>query len=266
MTKCQSLRDSLAGYLDQNVVVSESGDLCIVTLPIPTLDGRLVDVFVEKKFGDYFVVHDGSKAVNELILQGVDLTDSISSYMESLAKRFRVSYSGESFSVTTRQSQLTPTILAVGMCSGLAMAQLIGNIGSLQEEPVRKQFGVALKKWAHRKAKISTDVPVKGRRFRHQFDFLAEPKTHPGDMIALSVLSPGSNPLAAAQRFGFIASDLDQTPFSKWPRVAVESRAEVWSAESRSILRSCADVVIELPSQSAPNADIIGEKLHALVA
>jgi hypothetical protein len=266
MTNCHSLRDSLASHLNESMVVSESGDLCIITLPIPTLDGRLVDVCVERKLGDYFVVHDGGKAVNELILQGVDLTDSISTYMESLAKRFQVSYSNESFTVTIRQSQLTTTIFSIGMCSSLAMGQLIGNIGSLPEEPVRKQFGTALRKWAHRRAKISSDVPVKGRRVRHRFDFLAKPRRYPDNMIALSVLLPGSDPLAAAQRFGFIAADLDQTPFAKWPKVAVEGRAEAWSSEAKSILRNCADVVIEIPTQSAPTSELIGEKLRALMS
>lgn len=266
MTNCQSIRDSVAAYLAGSTTMSQGPDSCIITLPIPTLDGRLVDVFVEGTLGDYVVVHDGGKAVNELILQGVELTDSITEYMESIAKRFQLSYRNESFTATARQPKILDTILAVGMCSGLAMGQLIGNIGSLPGEPIRRQFGNALKKWAQRRAKVTSDVVVKGRRGRHRFDFLATPKAKPNLPIAVSVLTPGSNPLAAAERFGYIASDLDDTPFAKWPRVAVESRSEAWSAEARKTVRDCADLVIEIPSESTPMASLIAEKFQLLVA
>ena len=72
--------------------------------------------------------------------------------------------------------------------------------------------------------------------------------------------------MAAAERFGYIASDLDNTPFAKWPRVAVESRAEAWSAEARKTVRDCADLVIEIPSESTPTAPLIAEKFQLLVA
>lgn len=266
MTNCQSIKESLTAYLTGSTVVSQSSDSCIITLPIPTLDGRLVDVFIDGTLGDYVNVHDGGKAVNELILQGVELTGSITEYMEATAKRFQISYRNESFAVTTRQPEIIKAILAVGMCSSLAMGQLIGNVGPLPEEPIKRQFGKALKKWAQHRAKINSEVVVKGRRVRHRFDFLATPKANPKTPIAMSVLTPGSNSLAAADRFGFIASDLDQTPFAKWPRVAVESRAELWSSEARNVLRNCADLVIEIPSDSSPTAPLIEEKLQVLVA
>jgi hypothetical protein len=267
MTNCQSIKESLRAYLAGSTAVSQGPDSCIITLPIPTLDGRLVDVFIEGTVGDYMVIHDGGKAVNELILQGVELTDSIDEYMESLAKRFQLSYRDESFTVTTRQSQILDKILAIGMCSGLAMGQLIGNVGSLPEEPMRRQFGKALKKWAQRRAKVTSDVVVKGRRGRHRFDFLATLRAaNHKTPIAVSVLTPGSNSLAAAERFGYIASDLDNTPFALLPRVAVESRSEAWSAEAKSTVRDCADLVIEIPSESSPTAPFIAEKLKVLAA
>ncbi len=59
MTNCQSIRDSVAAYLAGSTTMSQRPDSCIITLPIPTLDGRLVDVFVEGTLADYVVVHDG---------------------------------------------------------------------------------------------------------------------------------------------------------------------------------------------------------------
>jgi hypothetical protein len=74
----------------------------VATLSIPTIDGRLVDVFVATTLGDYFIVHDGGKAINELILQGVDITDSITKHFDALARRFNVSYTDETFKATVR--------------------------------------------------------------------------------------------------------------------------------------------------------------------
>ena len=71
-TKCQSVRDAMVAYLLETTVGEQIGDVCVVTLPIPTIDGRFVDVFVESRIGDYLLVHDGGKAANELILQRAD--------------------------------------------------------------------------------------------------------------------------------------------------------------------------------------------------
>ena len=86
---CQTTRESLIGYIANATAVTQIGETCVATLPIPTVDGRLVNVFVETTLGDYFVVHDGGKAVNELILQGVKIADSITQRFDALARRSR---------------------------------------------------------------------------------------------------------------------------------------------------------------------------------
>ena len=97
--KCNSLRQLLIDHMADAVKVHHIGDACAVTLPISTVDGRLVDVFVEQRMGDYCIVHDGGKAVNELLLQGVTLTESITNHFNILARRFGVSYVDESPSI-----------------------------------------------------------------------------------------------------------------------------------------------------------------------
>ena len=266
MVSCQSLKESVLLYLSEVTSVTELRDGCIITLPVPTLDARLVDVFVEATGSDYMLVHDGGKAVNELILQGVDLTSSITQYMESVAKRFHLLYQDQRFVAMARRDKLVDSTLAVGMCSALAMAQLVGNVASLrEEEPIRQQFGKALKTWARHRAKIDNNVVVNGRRGQHRFDFLATPRRGRKAPIALSVLDPGSNPLGTAERFGYIASDLDQTEYSKWSRVAVQSRAEEWTTEAKKTVQNCADVVIEIPSEQPPSVLLIENKLQLLV-
>ena len=68
---CETARESLVAYISSATSITRTNGVCVITLPIPTVDNRLVDVFVEGTIGDYLLVHDGGKAVNEMILQGV---------------------------------------------------------------------------------------------------------------------------------------------------------------------------------------------------
>jgi hypothetical protein len=264
---CQTTRESLMGYIANATAITQIGDTCVATLPIPTLDGRLVDVFVDTTLGDYFVVHDGGKAINELILQGVKITDSTTQHFDALARRFKISYIDEAFKTTVRSNDLQAMILAVGMCSSLAMAQLVGHIPVPAEEPLRNQFGHAVRGWAKKRFKVAGDVTVRGGYSQHRFDFVAYPKHRQASTVAMSVLLPGSNSLAAAERFGFKASDLASTrKYRDWRKVAVQGRSESWSAEARALLQRCADVVIELPDESKLDKQIVREKLDLAAA
>src|ERR1700683_2418710 len=49
----------LVACLQASTVAEQIGDTCVITLPIPTVDGRVVGVFVESRVGDYFLVSDG---------------------------------------------------------------------------------------------------------------------------------------------------------------------------------------------------------------
>jgi len=102
--QCQSIRDSLAAYLLESTIAEQIGDACVITLPIPTVDGRVVGVFIEPRVGDYFLVNDGGKAVNELILQGIKITDSVKEYLAALARNFDIVYTNEMFLLESRQT------------------------------------------------------------------------------------------------------------------------------------------------------------------
>jgi hypothetical protein len=254
------------GYIADATAVTLVGNTCVATLPIPTVDGRLVDVFVETTLGDYYVVHDAGKAINELILQGVNITDSVTQHFEALARRFKISYTDETFKATVRSNEVQAMILAVGMCSGLAMAQLVGHIPAATEEPIRVQFGHALRGWARKRFKVAGDVTVRGGYAQHRFDFVAYPKHAKAHTVAMSVLLPGSNSLAAAERFGFKATDLRATKYRNWKKVAVQGRSESWSGEAKALLVRCADVVIELPDETKLDRQAVKEKLDMAAA
>ena len=153
-------------------------------------------------------------------------------------------------------------ILAVGMCSGLAMAQLVGHIPVPAEEPLRDQFGHAVRGWAKKRFKVAHDITVRGGYSQHRFDFVAYPKRIQAPTVAMSVLLPGSNSLVAAERFGFKTTDLASVrQFRDWKKVAVQGRSESWSGEAKALLQRCADVVIELPDESKLDRHTIKEKL-----
>jgi len=267
VVKCDSVRDSLMNYIASTTAVSQVGDSCVATLPIPTVDGRLVDVFIETTLGDYFVIHDGGKAINELILQGLNITDSITQHFDALARRFTISYTDETFKTSVRPNEVKNAILAVGMCSGLAMAQLIGQIPVSTEEPIRDQFGHALRGWARKRFKVNDNVTVRGDYAQHRFDFVAYPRTSKVPTVAMSVLLPGSNSLAAAERFGFKAADLrSNKKYGSWRKVAVQARSESWSSEAKALLQRCADMVIELPDESKLDKQSVKEKLDLAAA
>jgi hypothetical protein len=264
---CHSTRESLMAYLASATSVAKVGNSCVATLPIPTVDGRLVDVFVEDTLGDYFVVHDGGKAVNELILQGLRVTDSIAEHFVALATRFGISFTDEMFKATVRSPEIQSMILAVGMCSGLAMGQLVGHVPMAVEEPLRNQFGHTVRGWAKKRFRVAGDVTVKGQYAKHRFDFVAYPKQHQAPTVAMSVLLPGSNSLAAAERFGFKTTDLKSSKkYRDWRRVAIQGRSELWSFEARTLLQRCADVVIELPDDLKLDKDVVKEKLNLAAA
>jgi hypothetical protein len=253
-------------YFSETTTVDDLGNACVVTLPIPTVDGRVVGVFIEPRMADYFLVNDGGKAVNELILQGLRITESIESYLSSLARNFGVIYQDEMFQAGCRKSEIQRTIISVGACSSLAMAQLISHIQTAIEEPSKDQFGRALRSWARKKVKITSDVPLPGKRAQHKFDFMATLKSGAREPIVLSVLYPGSNSLASSQRFGFKTSDLEATPYQKWGKVAIEDRSEQWSAEAKNIVRNCADIVIEIPTGTKIDRGFVAENMRLLVA
>src|SRR5262245_24721389 len=122
--KCQSIRDSIVRFVVEHTVVEEMRNLCVATIPIPTVDGRLVDVFIEIKIGDSMLVHDGGKAANELIIQGIELTDAINHSCSLLASTFGVCWRDETFEANCKPESLNRAVMGVATCSALATFHL----------------------------------------------------------------------------------------------------------------------------------------------
>jgi hypothetical protein len=259
--QCSGIKESLIGYISSHLAAQQIGDTCVVTLPFETLDKRWVDVFIEPRVKDFYLIHDGGKAVNELILQGMKITPAVERGLSLVASRFGISYSDEMFQSGTKMAGLSSKIYSVGMSSALAMVNLLEHVSEVEEEPIEGQIGTLLNRWGRNRAKITENVRVAGEIKQHTFNFLVSPRRH-GLPIGVSILHPTAGALAAAERFGFKAKDLADTKFGKWPRVAVEDKAEIWSPEARRIVKRFAKFVIPIRTGERPTFEQISEALE----
>lgn len=263
--KCHSVRNLLLSHIASLSSVEQVDDACVVTLPILTADSRLVDVFVETRAADCFLVHDGGKAMNELILQGINVTESVEGSFSKIAKQFNVLWNDEMFQSICKIDTLPAKVLAIGACSSMAMHHAIGHEATeAPEDSVRDQMGQVLRKWARDTATVREYVPAEGKIKQHSFDFVAYPKDRKIQPFSVSILSPGSASLATAERFGFKMNDLKGAAAAKWRSVAVEARAEKWSTEASRIVRQCADLVIPITSERKPTVKDITEAVEKL--
>lgn len=146
-TNCGSMKESLLAYLRSEIEVAAFRDYCVFTLPLKTVDDRLVDVIVERRTSDYFLVHDGGKSLGELFVQGITLTDSIVKRLECIAKLNGASLVKDAFTIGCKTDKLENGIIATGLCSAMAMLELIGHKPDLQEEPIASRVSRTLRQW-----------------------------------------------------------------------------------------------------------------------
>ena len=261
-TDCLSIEHLMKSYLSSHVGVQQFGETCVVSLPIETFDKRWVGVFVEPRAKDYFLLHDGAKAVNELILQGMKITPTIERSLSLIASRFGVVYQDEMFQTGSKIDSLAARAYAVGTASALAMANLLEHVPVIEEEPIETKVGMLLSRWSRTRAKLTQNVTAKGEIKQHTFNFLVSPRNG-AQPIAISILHPTGGALAAAERYGFKSKDLEKTPYGKWRRIAIKDKAELWTPEANNIIRRCANSEIAFRSGDVPTLDQIDEALKA---
>jgi hypothetical protein len=167
---CSIIKQALTAHLVAQLDVSPLREMCIATLPLPTLDNRWVDVFIEPRATDFYLIHDGGKAVNELVLQGGRVTAPVERDFGIIAQRFGIAFTDEMFQTGSKIGRLAETVNAVGMCSALAMTQLL-ETANIEEQPLEAQLRTPLKRWSKGRARFSEHVKVKGELKQHEFDF-----------------------------------------------------------------------------------------------
>ena len=128
---CSSIKSAVVAAWTANTSVKTRGLTCVLTLPIQTLDGRFVEVFVEQKFGDSLLVHDAGKTVGELHVQGMHWTDSRRAILKGIAERFRVQLDERGvFQTLCKKNAVQQAVLAISQCASVGMFE------AAQHQPV----------------------------------------------------------------------------------------------------------------------------------
>ena len=250
---CRSIRDSLLAFVHEELEVSVFENKCIVTLPLKSLDDRFLDVYIEKKIGDYCLVHDGGRAASELYAQGIHLTDSRRALLKSLAQRYGATFdvNDDTFKIGISGGPVQPAILAIAQCASLAMHDVLTHTATVEGEPIRARVRRSLDGWHTRSFEIRHHVPIDtatASGTRHAFDSVAFPTISGLRTVAVTVLTPGYGPPVQAARYGFLALDIKGTSYDEWPRLAVVSKADQWGGTALKIVRSFSSRTLEVPT------------------
>src|SRR5687768_2862021 len=132
---CRLVKADLARHLAKRVVVSSDKAQCAVSLPIQTLDGRYVEVFIQDKIGDFVLVHDGGQATAELFVQGIHLTETKRNTLSAIARRMGATFSDDVFEIACRREQSATAIMAIAQCASLAMFEVLSHVPAIEDEP-----------------------------------------------------------------------------------------------------------------------------------
>jgi hypothetical protein len=263
-TNCRSIKSSLVAlFADQTECVATPNH-CIVTLPLLTLDGRLMDVYVEDTLGDVVLVHDGGKTVAELYSHGIHVTDAKRALFKSLAASYGASFEAGTFTIACRKTEAQSAILRLSQCANLAMFDLLKNAPVIEDEPILSRVGRALEKWRPPSVALRRRLHIKGQTEAadHVFDYVAFGVGERRKNVAVSVLTPTYKPELQAHNYGFMVKDIDGTDFEKWPRLAVITKRERWSEDEKRLVRSLSQATLELET---PQGAEVEEKLPTLI-
>jgi hypothetical protein len=244
---CLSIKESFTRYFLNEVAVTRLRDSCVFTLPIKTLDQRYPDVFIEKKFEDSFLVHDAGTTVAQLYAQGIHVTERRASSLEAIAHRFGAEYADERFQRLSAARDLESSVLAIAECELMGMHEILEHNPVLEQDSIDVRVKQALELWRPPYIRdIQSRLKVKGKKANHSFDFVTFPTDSQHKSTALQILKPSSSPQAQAERYGFLALDIEGTIYEDWNRFAIITKAEQWTKGPRSLVRTLSTKTIEV--------------------
>lgn len=253
---CLTLKESFNRYFLNEVAVTAWRDCCVLTLPIKTLDQRYPDVFIEKKLENSFLVHDSGTTVAQLYAQGIHVTESRSASFEAIARRFGAVYAEETFQRLSDARELESSVLAIAQCELLGMYEVLGHTPLVEQDSVDLRIKQALEQWRPPYIRdIQYRLKVKGKKANHSFDCVTFPSDSRHKSTALRILKPSSSPQAQAERYGFLALDIEGTIYESWNRFAIITKAEQWTKGPLSLVRSLSTKTIEVRSGEEDSLD-----------
>lgn len=226
-------------------------DGCVVTLPLKTADARYVDVFVERmtQSASFMYVHDGGKSMSDLYAQGLHPTDTQSKRLKGIADAHGASlYNGRFQILCKSEADVQRGVFAIAQCATAAMVEVVTHSPEIEEESLSSRVGRALGVWRPEDVEIRRHHHVTGQTgMDYKFDFVSMPiSPDAGQPVALKLLPPSVGPTWQATRYGFMVHDIRGREAAYWPRLAIVSRSEEWSAQSLDVVRSLSSDVILL--------------------
>jgi hypothetical protein len=221
-----------------------------LTLPIRTIDGRFVEIFIEQKFGDSLLVHDAGKTAGELHLQGLHWTESRRTILASIAAKFGVSIDSKGvFQVACKADTVADAIISVSQCAAVGMFEIAQHFPVIEEEPVASQIKRTMLRWKPQFLDVANNVRIRGANgAEHLFDSVAHHKDAKHRTVAIKALPFGYGARVQADRYGFMVLDVKDTEYDKWRRLAVISQVERWPIASLKIVRRFSADTLELRS------------------
>lgn len=257
-TTCDSIKAKLVAFFTEQTEVTAAEDRCVVTLPLKTLDDRCQDVYVDQKLGDYVLVHDAGNSLAELFTQGIHPTDTHEQQFKKIARRYGATFNAGVFQLVCRPGDsVEQAILAIAQCAALAMFEVVNHQPLIEDEPLTARIGRTLVKWKPEYVDIRQKLRFKGIRAVHSFDFVSFARNRQNN-VAIKILVPsGSGPLAQAERYGFLALDIEGQEYEQWQRLAVISKAELWSDPAIELVRNLSADTIMLNSDNEERIETV---------
>jgi hypothetical protein len=244
---CSEIKESLVRHLSEGIDFSKVMDQCVFTLPLRSLDDRSVEVFVEKKLGEFYRVHDAGITSSHLFAQGIHITEKKSLLFEEVARRLGVTYLEGRFETSCQMAELQNAILAVSQCSALASLEVAAHKPVFEDEPIITRVQRSLKAWQPPYVKqINSRFPVNGRKATHIYEFVSFPYEPDFNTVAVKILQPSHSPQAQSERYGFLVLDTESTLYGNWRRLAIVTKAETWGDKPLRLVHGLSHETIDL--------------------
>jgi hypothetical protein len=225
-----------------------------------------MEIYVEEKLGDVFIVHDGGKTTAELFSQGIHVRDSKrAAVLKNLAGRYGATFDNGSFSVACHRDGIQDAVLSIAQCTTLAMFDLLRHVPVVEDEPMVTRVGRALERWRPADVEVRKKLHIRGvtQDADHVFDYVTFGRgQQQRNNVAVNVLTPTYSPELQAHSYGFLVKDISGTIYEAWPRLAVVARTERWDPREIKLVRSLAKATLEL---STAELDTLDERLPPMM-
>lgn len=139
-------------------------------------------------------------------------------------------------------------MLAVAQCQILAMTDVLQLKPALEDESVLSRVRRTLEEWKPRYVKaIEPNIVIKGKHEQHRFDFVSYPKkTSTHNTVAVKILAPSYAPAWQADRYGFFVLDIEKTAYARWQRLALITKADLWSDSALQLVEKLSDQTLKM--------------------